>query len=42
MSPLAHSLSPAKSMAVVGGGTMGVGIVYVFKKGKCEKSKQGI
>jgi len=30
MSPLAHSLSPAKSMAVVGGGTMGVGIVYVF------------
>ena len=30
MSPLAHSLSPVKSMAVVGGGTMGVGIVYVF------------
>ena len=30
MSPLAHSFSPAKSMAVVGGGTMGVGIVYVF------------
>ena len=30
MSPLAQSLSPAKSMAVVGGGTMGVGIVYVF------------
>lgn len=30
MSPLAHLFSPAKSMAVVGGGTMGVGIVYVF------------
>jgi len=30
MSPFAHSFSPAKSMAVVGGGTMGVGIVYVF------------
>ncbi len=30
MSSTAHSLGPAKSMAVVGGGTMGVGIVYVF------------
>ena len=30
MSPLAHFFSPTKSMAVVGGGTMGVGIVYVF------------
>jgi len=30
MSLTAHPLSPAKSMAVVGGGTMGVGIVYVF------------
>lgn len=30
MSPLAHFFSPAKSMAVVGGGTMGMGIVYVF------------
>ena len=30
MSPLAHLFSPAKSMGVVGGGTMGVGIVYVF------------
>ena len=30
MSSTAHSLCPAKSMAVVGGGTMGVGIVYVF------------
>ena len=30
MSSKAHSLGPAKSMAVVGGGTMGVGIVYVF------------
>jgi len=30
MSSIAHSIGPAKSMAVVGGGTMGVGIVYVF------------
>lgn len=30
MSSTAHSIGPAKSMAVVGGGTMGVGIVYVF------------
>jgi 3-hydroxybutyryl-CoA dehydrogenase len=30
MSSTAHSLGTAKSMAVVGGGTMGVGIVYVF------------
>ena len=30
MSSTAHSFGPAKSMAVVGGGTMGVGIVYVF------------
>lgn len=30
MSLTTHPLSPAKSMAVVGGGTMGVGIVYVF------------
>lgn len=30
MSLTAHPISPAKSMAVVGGGTMGVGIVYVF------------
>lgn len=30
MSSTAHFLGPAKSMAVVGGGTMGVGIVYVF------------
>jgi len=30
MTSTAHSFGPAKSMAVVGGGTMGVGIVYVF------------
>jgi 3-hydroxybutyryl-CoA dehydrogenase len=30
MSSTAHFIGPAKSMAVVGGGTMGVGIVYVF------------